>query len=279
MAIPLVLVHTGTQFPSYLNDCIALANKQNFDIHLLLSSALHHYVDKSEVKLIIAEDFEGEGFADYQLSNYPQDFKDGFFTRTSSRFLLLHRYAQQTNLKSFFHIENDVALFDDLQTTQKVLEATDKEMFLVMDHPYRCVPSILWFRSSCILAKLAEFLRLSLSHTDMENLAFFFNSYRELVGNLPIMDQCIENDFKIDFNNKLADLQLIFDGAALGQYLFGIDNENPAETVGFINETTVFSPATLNFTWRNQLPYAASAGTNKIANLHMHCKNLKQLLQ
>ena len=279
MAIPLVLVHTGTQFPSYLNDCIALANKQGFDIHLLLSGELHPYVDKSKVKLIIAEDFEDEGFADYQLSNYPQDFKDGFFTRTSSRFLLLHRYAQQTNLKSFFHVENDVALFDDLQTTQKVLEATDKEMFLVMDHPYRCVPSILWFRSSCILAKLAEFLRLSLSHTDMENLAFFFNSYRELVGNLPIIDRCIENDFKIDFNNKLADLQLIFDGAALGQYLFGIDNENPAETVGFINETTVFSPATLNFTWRNQLPYAASAGTNKIANLHMHCKNLKQLLQ
>ena len=278
MAAPLVLVHTGTQFPGYLNDCIALANKQNFDIHLLLSAALHHYVDKSTVKLIIAEDFEDEGFAEYQLSNYPQDFKDGFFTRTSSRFLLLHRYAQQTNLKSFFHIENDVALFDDLRQTQKVLEATDKEMFLVMDHPHRCVPSVLWFRSSCILAKLAEFLRLSLSHTDMENLAFFFNSYRELVGNLPIIDHCIENDFKIDFNNKLEDLQLIFDGAALGQYLFGIDNENPAETVGFINETTVFSAGTLNFTWRNQLPYAASAVTNKIANLHMHCKNLKQLL-
>lgn len=278
MAIPLVLVHTGTQFPSYLNDCIALANKQGFDIHLLLSGALHPHIDKSKVKLITAEDFEDEGFANYQLSNYPQDFKDGFFTRTSSRFLLLHRYAEQTNLKSFFHIENDVALFDDLRNTQKVLETTDKEMFLVMDHPQRCVPSILWFRSSCILAKLVEFLRLSLAHTDMENLAFFFNSHLEMVGNLPIIDRCIENDFKIDFSNKLADLQLIFDGAALGQYLFGVDSENPKETVGFINETTVFSAASLSFEWCNHTPHVSSVQANKIANLHMHCKNLKQLL-
>ena len=277
-----VLVHTGTQFPAHINDCITLLKNQHSEVHVIISKGLANYVKDPLIKVIPAEDLENSSINTYSVNGYPSDFKDGFFTRTSSRFLLLHRYAERENLTSFFHIENDVALLTQLQHTKKILEKSSKEMFLIMDNPYRCVPSLLWFRSSDILKKLSKFLLLSCNHTDMENLALFFNSYRHLVGNLPIVDENISNDLDIDFSYQLNDLQLIFDGAALGQYLFGIDDPtgNSMQSIGFINETTVFSPADFNIQRQNNIFYL-SKNTRKphqIANLHMHCKNLKQLL-
>jgi hypothetical protein len=80
-----------------------------------------------------------------------------------------------------------------------------------------------------------------------------------------------------------ADLNQVFDGCAIGQYLFGIDpihHNNPSESsIGFINKINLFKPSKLNILWKNKCPFIIINNSEiPIVNLHMHCKNLKQLI-
>ncbi len=73
----------------------------------------------------------------------------------------------------------------------------------------------------------------------------------------------------------------IFDGAAIGQYLGGI---NPAvhsnARPGFINETCIFNPSRIVIEWRRDeknrnVPFAVFDGAAyRINNLHIHSKKL-----
>ena len=90
------------------------------------------------------------------------------------------------------------------------------------------------------------------------------------------------NNFNIKYDTNFNHYGSIFDGAALGQYFFGIDNiQDPSDKkIGFINETTVFKACDYQYIWKDGQPYIldGSALPVKINNLHMHCKDIKQLL-
>lgn len=279
MKCKLVLVHSGNFFPEYLNDCIELALKQDLDIDLLLSSSLHSYV-KHKVNLQKLEDYHDDLYLKFFNKSFDPDFKDGFWNRTSSRFFILSNYAKSKNLKSFFHIENDVALFSNLLECKSILEKSNKDLALVIDSPNRCIPSIMWFKSQSILNEIAQHIFQNDNLNDMQSLSKFFDEKKNLVFNLPIFPE--SNDLlNINYGNSFNEFNCIFDGAAIGQYLFGIDClEDPnRDTRGFINETTIFDSSQFDYIFENKKPYILF--NNKkipIINLHMHCKNLKQLL-
>ena len=70
----------------------------------------------------------------------------------------------------------------------------------------------------------------------------------------------------------------IFDGAAIGQYLGGIDPRNTSSknTVGFINETCIIDYSKYKFEWCKNKPYIIIKDIKyEIINLHIHSKNLK----
>jgi hypothetical protein len=72
----------------------------------------------------------------------------------------------------------------------------------------------------------------------------------------------------------------IFDAAAMGQYLGGIDPRNhPGDTRGFVNETCVIKYNTYKFTWENQKPHIIINDIKfLIFNLHIHHKNLHDFI-
>ena len=82
------------------------------------------------------------------------------------------------------------------------------------------------------------------------------------------------------YYNNIEAFQSIFDAAALGQYLGGIDPNNGPSSPGFINESCVFNPSLLSYEWINddrgrKIPYIIFSGEKyRINNLHIHCKNL-----
>ena len=125
MKCKLILVHSGNKFPEYLNDCIELGLRQNLDIDLLLSSSLHDYV-KHDINIEILENYQDEKFINFKHSYLPEFFNDGFFNRTSSRFFIISNYAKSKQLESFFHIENDIAIFSNLESSRLTLEKTKK---------------------------------------------------------------------------------------------------------------------------------------------------------
>ena len=273
--VDLVLIHTGNRFYSYINDCISLINRHDIRLHVILSNSLHSYITPKNIILESAEKYEDEKYRSYKNPQLNPLFRDGFFNRTASRFFILANYAKQKKLKSFFHIENDIALFSNLISEQKILYTTGSNIAIVMDSPNRGVASIMWMKDHKIVEEFADYIYNHNSYTDMQNLAYFFKARSDVV-NLPIIHNDKYNN-EIQYNNLFHKFNSVFDGAALGQYLFGIDpmNCNNQDTKGFINETNIFNSSIYNFTWKNKQPYIDGV---KIANLHMHCKNLQQLL-
>lgn len=289
--VDIVLVHTGNIFPVHLNDCIYQLKKFNFNIHLIVNQSLINKVEYDDIIVAKAEDYYDDQFLMFKLSNHDTNFRDGFWLRTSSRFFLISNYSEANNLKSFFHIENDNLIFSELSETQSILDSKEFEMAIVIDSETRCIPSIVWFRNSSICQKLSNHIFKNNSVNDMENLFNFYSLNKNIVTNLPIVPSFIDKtelisstgirySGKIDYSNFFTDMNCIFDGAALGQYISGIDTrDNPRDTRGFINETMVYDVSKFKFEWLDGKPFIINGDQRiKIVNLHIHSKDMKKII-
>lgn len=113
----------------------------------------------------------------------------------------------------------------------------------------------------------------------MENLADFDENIISPFPIFPIIDGCINK-----FNKNFPDFNTIFDAAAIGQYLGGVDkNNNPSDTRGFVNETCVIKYDKYLFHWieKNGLfvPHLNIDGKMiQINNLHIHSKELHNFM-
>jgi len=229
---------------------------------------------------VISEDYIDDKFNSFDIKNYDKNFRDGFWLRTSNRFFLLNSYTMKNNIINFFHIENDNLLFTNLVQVKKSLILSNYDMSVVIDSEKRCIPSMMFFKSSCILNDLCDFMLSYQYNNDMENIFNFYNENKHRVSNLPIIpsDYIINDNSKTNYSNQFDELKSIFDGAAIGQYIGGVDPRNDSSnTVGFINETTVFNPSDSEYVWLDDEIYMVYNNKRiKINNLHIHSKNLKK---
>jgi hypothetical protein len=112
----------------------------------------------------------------------------------------------------------------------------------------------------------------------MENLSQFNEN---IILPLPIFpDFDVSNKFTKLYNN----FNCIFDAAAMGQYLGGVDKRNiQGDTRGFVNETCVIKYNNCSFYWikKNNLfkPHIlVNLQYIPIINLHIHSKDLQNFL-
>jgi len=135
----------------------------------------------------------------------------------------------------------------------------------------------MYINSLNIIKLLSDYIIKNNFNNDMVNTFNFFNNNRDKVTNLPILPNSVSLEkCTVNYSNFYTELNSIFDGAAIGQYLYGIDsNEN---TVGFINETTIFDVSKFEYTWVDNIPFMI-VDNNKIRinNLHIHSKKLNIL--
>ncbi len=218
-----------------------------------------------------------------RLNEFAQ-FREGFWINTTLRFLYIQNFIEIFHQKQVFHIENDVMLYTDLRVIKKSLPTSEK-MFLLKDSSFRVIPSIVYFPDKNAISKLTEFI---LEHyksrdefkNDMQLLAHF--------SAINSSDVAFFNDENI--NNG----DLIFDGAAIGQFLGGVDPRNVEKqddlefvlnnsTRGFVNETSRFKPNKFNI-YKRDLEQSNidmkfyfcknKREISQIANLHIHSKQL-----
>ena len=211
-------------------------------------------------------------------------FRDGFWVSTTSRFFYILAFMKTFNVKNTFHIENDNMLFVPFdEITHKAIDKMEIEkIYTVSDAPNRVVPSILFFPSINALESLTTFISQVVSQTD------------NFINDMDILGMYGKKKSFPIFPN---DTGLIFDGAAIGQYLGGVDPNNLENktiltvydnpTIGFINETCIMKPKDYKFAKRpvtmDQLRtpieiYTCIDGKriNKVVNLHIHSKQLYQ---
>jgi hypothetical protein len=245
-----------------------------------------------------------------KLSKMDKTFRNGFWHLCKLRLIYLYSYMKMNNLKDIIHIENDVMIYQNLRELHKHFKNNDglsEKLLLPFDCQNRAIISIMFIPEASVLHKILD-KNITNGLNDMEIIPKLYNQgspYKEMIGILPIapliyltyydkisngnrIGNKLKHEIHFFIKNYLSlssyENTIIFDAAAIGQYIGGVDPRNIAgDTRGFINETCIVDYSKCQFIWRkNNNIYQPFLIYEKqyypIANLHIHCKKLSYFM-
>ena len=253
----IVFVHLGPDVPDYLNVAVYQARLWNRDASIIVlldhpetiehaSSVVNtRMLPKSEIHTKFENTFQNDAA-----------FRNGFWKTTTQRFFVLYDYMVHVQATNVVHLESDVMLYCDVSGIRS------NEIMVVQDAVDRAVGSIVFVPDVTALGRLCEFMAENhRGRNDMSLLALYprKNTFPFIPG----------------------ESNSIYDGAAIGQYLGGIDPRNTAgNTIGFVNETCLFRCTNYMIIKERDargLAYFVIGGS-RVQNLHIHSKQLKRFL-
>lgn len=275
MKIVLVMMNN---IQNYIYDNIEnLKSYNNNDITVLTDKKFFDSFSKYNIDLISCESL----IDNYTLLMEPlkKTFRNGFWKLTSYRFYTILSYMKKHNIENIIHIENDVLLYEDIN---KINFHNKDKLLLTMDEIKRCIPGFMFIPNYKILETCLKLFNSSLN--DMQNFAICYHK-ANCVDSLPIFIDNTKYTSKFnDVCKNYKNYNLIFDAAAIGQYLGGIDPRiKKTNTVGFVNETCIVDYSNFKFVFETvdgkKKPFIIINGEKiQIINLHIHSKNLKKFI-
>jgi len=275
MNIVLVCINN---FQEYILDNIQqLINLNHENIYVLTNERFCNLFDNFSEKIkLIAIETLNDSYNFYSRTNLDKGFRNGFWSLTSLRFFYIYEFMKKYDVKDVIHLENDVLIY---YNCNEILNFFDKNyIYLPFDTFKRNIASIMFIPSCDIFKNILD--NYDFSKNDMENFSIIKNK-TGLIKTLPIFPKINTTNEEINFvSENFKDFNLIFDAAAMGQYLGGIDPKNDSSnTIGFVNETCVIKYNIYNFIWENndniKKPFIVINNKKyKIFNLHIHSKNL-----
>lgn len=275
MKIVLVMLNN---LQSYIFDNIQhLKQHDNSDITVITDKKFHTMFENDGINIINIEDLIPDYINVVSRSN--NTFRNGFWELTSYRFTALYEYMKQHNINDIIHIENDVLIYKNMDT---INFHNMNKLLLTMDSKNRCIPSLMFIPTNEVLKKCLDLFNTSLN--DMQNFSNCYYTLSDCIDTLPIFLEDNKNDVTKMITKNFKYYDSIFDAAAIGQYLGGIDPRNKSgDTRGFINETCVINYSKYTFIWKTEndkkFPYiVVNNNEYPIVNLHIHCKDLKMFI-
>jgi hypothetical protein len=274
-----VLVHIGNSLPTYLLNCIQqLRHFVSVPVHVLLE---RQHINTFNTMIANLPNIYCVGLEDIPKTSIHYEFMNrsslshGFWRSASERFFYLYEYCLLKNLTNIVHIENDNLIYYDFTKFLDIFST--KPLWAVFDAEHRCIPSFVYIRNADSIKELAEFFLTNNTANDMETLAMFRQCNPEFIGCLPIITNYID-PLPSRYCEHAQTFGVLFDGAAVGQYIGGIDKiHNNGNTEGFINETTIFKCDKAKVEWRQlnslNIPYLNDL---PLVNLHIHSKELER---
>ena len=290
----IILVHIGDQFFDYINDCIEQIIKfNNCDIYLIISNKHKNKItDNANIIEIESLPITEKHKLFNQNTTLDRNFRGGFWKFATERFFFIEDLMIYKNIQNVFHFENDVLIYRNISDFFEIF-SEKYEMAATFDNDNRCIPGFMYLKNSDLISKLTKFILTVNGMNDME-LIPMFNNYYKSFGNLPIIPSNYDKPLKSTsglvtykkekYYENFHLFNSIFDAAALGQYLGGIDPRNAPSKPGFINESCLFNTSLLTFSWvrdtnNRKIPYATFNGKKyKINTLHIHSKKLELFL-
>lgn len=271
--ISIILVSTGC-FQSYITCNIRQLIYLKYNVVVITERC---FFDKLEefhsIKKVDANEFN----LDFDnKSRLDKIFREGFWHNCSKRLFLINEFMKKYNFTNCIHLENDVLLyynFDDY--------IFDNKLYLTLDANDRCIPGIMYIPDYTFMEKIIT--DYNYGKNDMENLAIFYHRNKDICSTFPIIKKNKHYDANDMYNENYPKFNGIFDAAAIGQYLGGVDPRNiSGDTIGFINETCVVRYSDYSFVWKGNemghiVPYVIIENEEiPVFNLHIHCKDLKK---
>ena len=268
----LVYFHKGDLFPEYIYDSIYQTIIWNHKLTIWILSE-KKYLPNIEKELSIINNKNNIQFRVLPieifeknipiLKSFEENFRGNFWNNSLIRFFYIYEFIKFYNLENIFHIENDVMIYSDFYDIYQ--EDFYNQLVAIQDSNNRAICSYMYIHNYKVLEKFLDFIKKeTLDYTIFKNDMELMGLYKH----------------KKYFNNIPKNNEYLFDGAAIGQYLGGVDPRNiEGNTKGFINETSIFKPNLFIFEKQiyNNLNYwicKKDLLNSKIANLHIHSKNL-----
>jgi len=300
-----VFIHQGGTPPSHIVDaisqCRAFNNAAIYFVTEARNAASLSFPTELKVQIVELESLPPSQKRT-EFINTPwleRSFRHGFWTYTTERFFVLESLMETRGLRDVIHLENDVLIYFNSGTMLPALRSLQSGIGATFDTDDRCIPGIIYFRDTNAFSNLTTFIldhfRTANQHSlnDMMLLGAFRRSDTGIermdplpivpVGYTPLKNllgvESAEPDMYSRNFNKFGG---VFDGAAIGQFLAGIDprNSNNQDTRGFINESSMFNPSSFEYIlapgFRGiPIPYMRKEDTVcPVFNLHIHSKNL-----
>ncbi len=293
----LIQIHIGKELPDYIIDSIyqtLLIHHYSINIYMILSDSLIPIFNRDILNLSFPtnEQFEyqklitvvplsklnNDEYLEYynKVSKFKlENFRDSFWISTTTRFFYIKECYRLflKSIKNVFHIENDIMLYYNLND----ITIDKKGIYMVQDSINRVIPSIMCFSDYDEIDKLTKHIVSTVTNSEV-----FINDMNILAK--------YENLIKFDYN-PFEENKIIFDGAAIGQYIGGIDYRNIQNynimtelnnpSINFINETCDFKVSNLKKEYKKlehlYCPIKYYTIHDKpIVNLHIHSKQLFQ---
>jgi len=295
MACPFILIHMGPIFPEHVNTCIGQIRKWNPGARIVFVADEAHREKVSGCEFVPLESVQrGVKRVTFQeRCILDSNFRGGFWKYSTERLFVLEDYLQQSGISECIHLENDnMIYFDALQ-----MLPTLRNEYTGLAAPYlgrgELTFGILYVKNTLALHDMNVFI-LGLSHTGDNEMRLgcrFFLMNREEADFLPtVSNECEIRDSDYVFATAHGEaFRGVWDAAAYGQYLGGIDERNGAgRQVGFVNETCAFRTDQFEFTWALsasgdgdglKYPRAHRHGHSwPIYVLHVHSKQLQEFV-
>lgn len=211
-------------------------------------------------------------------SSLDRKFRNGFWHLASARLFVLHSFMVNYNINNVIHIENDVLIYYNCDETLTDALLDKSQMYIPFDTYDRNIVSIVYIPDGDIFGKI-------LSHYDFnKNDMYNFSEIRKqtnLINTLPIfVSRHGDNEERAFITKGWSNFGgYIFDAAAIGQYVGGIDPRNMrGDTRGFVNETCIIKYNDEgDIFWNMGKPFLRLKGNGievPIFNLHIHSKAL-----
>ena len=244
-----------------------------------LLSHFAQYNNETRVK-IINVDTLNDTFRYYEKTGLNKDFRGGFWALASMRFFYIYEFMDQYNIDDVIHLENDVVVY---YNCGELINKLGKQfVYIPFDSLTRNIASIIYIPSASVFKRILDNYDYNLN--DMENFSQI-KSKTNVIRNFPIFPSNNSSNTEVQFVSDNFDVfGYVFDAAAIGQYLGGVDPRNCAgDTRGFVNETCVIKYDQFDFIWENmngiRKPFVLINGIKfPVFNLHIHHKNLQDFV-
>ena len=229
---------------------------------------------KQSITLIAVEDLDETYHFAMRCS---LDRGNPVWLNASLRFFYLYSFMKTYDITDVIHIENDVLLYYDCSILQDKLD--NHYIYMPFDTYTRNIASIVYVPNHDILKIVLDNYDYTIN--DMENFSIIMKNTGTIKAFPIFVSNKDTTDMeKIFVTEHYEQFQYIFDAAAIGQYLGGVDPKNkPGDTKGFVNEKCIIKYNAYEFRWKyiNAIRKPFLAINNQeipIFNLHIHCKNL-----
>lgn len=272
-----VLVSLGIFQDYLLNNIKQLKLQGNNDIVLITEKRFFKKIDENlNIQLIDVNELNSEYLELFKNNlRLDRNFRNGFWHHCSMRFAYIYEYMKQNNISNIIHIENDVMIYNNLDNLKD--KFNKDKIYLVFDNIDRVIPSIMYINNHTNFKIILD--NYDMNDNDMVNLGKYYNT--SFIESFPIISIDTDENY---FNKNFKSFNSIFDGAAIGQLIGGVDKRNDINSnIGYINEPCIVKFNNYKFYWKkiNELwnPYIEiNNNLVKINNLHIHSKELEKFL-